>query len=428
MRKSQTFSSRDVLKLSDELAHLDVGERAGRFGELTPERKKAVFPQMDAAHQEELLDRMEQETLAELLECLDPDDRVRLFEQLSKEKAGKILEGLSPGERSLTERLLKYPVESAGRTMSPECLALSPEMRADEALARVRLDGRDAETVFVLPVTGEEERLLGTTTLDELVFAEPDALIHDFMRTEQPTVHPDEDQELVARLIQSADLLAIPVVDAENRLLGLVTVDDAMDVIEIEESEDLARTGAAEPLRRPYFSTSILRLMRSRVVWLLLLGLAATLTVQVLSAFEGTLEEVVTLSLFIPLLIGVGGNAGAQSATTIVRALAMDDVRLANLARVMFREFRVGLMLGATLGVIGFLIVWLVFGQDMAIVVSLSLVAICALASLVGSGMPILANRFGIDPAVVSAPFVTTIVDATGLLVYFTVARAILGI
>ena len=428
MHESETFSSRDVLNLGDELAHLDVRERAKRFGELDATRKKAVFPQLDATHQQELLDWMDRETLTELLESLDPDDRARLLEKLSDERTGELLARLSSKERALTERLLRYPVESAGRMMTPECLALSPGMRADQALERIRKEGREAETVFVLPVIDDENHLLGTTTLDELVFAEPDAPVGDFMRTGQPVVRPDEDQELVARLIQSADLLAIPVVDAENHLLGLVTVDDAMDVIEIEESEDIARAGGAEPLGRPYFSTSIFRLMRSRVVWLLLLGLAATLTVQVLSAFENTLEQVVTLSLFIPLLIGVGGNAGAQSATTIVRALAVDDIRLADLARVMFREFRVGLMLGAALAVIGLLIVWLVFGQDMAIVVSLSLVAICALASLVGSGMPILANRFGVDPAVVSAPFVTTIVDATGLLVYFLVARAILGI
>lgn len=422
------FSRRDLLKLSDELAHIGAEERAERFRNLSDEQKESVFRHLGAAHQHEVLAQVDQETLTGLLESLDPDDRVQLFEELSPEEAKALREQLSPKERALTDRLLEYPAESAGRIMSPEYLAFSPAMRADEALALVRREGRNVETAFVLPVVDEEKRLLGVTTLDELVFAEPDAMVRDFMKTELPVVRVDEDQELVARLMQSADLLAIPVLDSENRLLGLVTVDDAMDVMEFEEAEDIARTGAAEPLRRPYFSTSLFRLMRSRVVWLLLLALAATLTVNVLSAFESTLEQVVTLSLFIPLLIGVGGNAGAQSATTIVRALAVDDVRLGDLVRVMFREFRVGLMLGAALAIGALLVVWLIFGQSMGIVVSLSLVSICTLASLVGAVMPILANCFGVDPAVVSAPFVTTIVDATGLLVYFLIARAVLNV
>jgi magnesium transporter len=371
---------------------------------------------------------LDRDTLTELLELLDPDDRVHLFAELPAEFAKALREQLSPKEQALTDRLLEFPAESAGRIMSPEFLSLSSAMRADEALARVRQKGRDVETAFVLPVTDDENRLLGMVTLTDLVYAEPDVLVREFMESEYPVVHSDEDQELVARLMQSADLLAIPVVDGENRLLGLVTVDDAMDVMAYEESEDLARTGGAEPLGRPYFATSLFRLMRSRVVWLLLLALAATLTVQVLSTFESMLEEVVTLSLFIPLLIGVGGNAGAQSATTIVRALAVDDVRFGDLVRVMFREFRVGLLLGATLAALALVIVWLIFGQSMAIIVSLSLVTICTLASLVGSAMPILAIRFGVDPAVVSAPFVTTIVDATGLLVYFLIARAVFNV
>lgn len=428
MTAAPPISSRQLLRLSDELSHLDANQRVKRFRGLPSEQQDAVFRQLNAAHQQELLERLDEETLSFLLESLDPDDRVQLFEELPPPIAAVLRERLSPREQAMTDRLLQHPEESAGRIMSPEFLALSPTMRADEALAAVRTQGRDVETVFVLPVTDHEDHLLGMTTLDELVFAKPDAMLGDFMETELPVVHVDEDQEVVARLMQSADVLAIPVVDIENRLLGLVTVDDAMDVMELEESEDLARTGAAEPLGRPYFAVSIYRLMRSRVVWLLLLAVAATLTVNVLSAFEGTLEQSVSLSLFIPLLIGVGGNAGAQSATTIVRAMAVNDVRFSDIVRVTLREARVGLLLGMTLAVLGLAIVWLFFGQSLAIIVSLSLLTICTLASLVGSMMPILANRVGVDPAVVSAPFVTTIVDTTGLIVYFLIARAVLQI
>jgi len=305
------LSSRNLLELCDELAHLDAKPRAERFVALPAEQQDAVFRQLDAAHQIELLERLDDDTLNTLLESLDPDDRVKLFEELPAKQAESLRERLSSVEQAMTDRLLEHPEESAGRIMSPEFLVLSPTMRADEALSLVRRQGRDVETVFALPVTDEQHHLLGMTTLDELVFAEPETSVSDFMETELPVVHSDEDQEVVARLMQSADILAIPVVDGENRLLGLVTVDDAMDVMEFEESEDIARTGAAEPLGRPYFAVSVYRLMRSRVVWLMLLALAATLTVNVLSIFEGTLQEVVSLSLFIPLLIGVGGNAGA---------------------------------------------------------------------------------------------------------------------
>lgn len=419
---------RDTLELTDELAHLAPEARAERFRELSPEQQDAVFRQMEAGHQHELLDYLDEATLRLLIEALDPDDRVELFAQMPAAKAEALRDQLSPHQQAMTDELLRHPEESAGRMMSPEFLVLSPSMTAAEALALVREQGRDVETVFVLPVTNPDFRLLGMTTLDELVFAQPDAAVGDFMETDLPVIYAHEDQEAVARLMQNADAVALPVVDDDHVLLGLVTIDDAMDVMDFEESEDLARTGAAEPLRRPYFAVSIFRLMRTRVVWLLLLAVAAVLTVNVLSAFQTTIEQNVVLSLFIPLLIGVGGNAGAQSATTIVRAMAVDDVRFSDLVRVIFREARVGFLLGLTLAALSLLIVWPLFGQSMATVIALSLVSICTLASLVGALMPILASRFGVDPAVVSAPFVTTIVDSTGLLVYLLIAKAVLGL
>lgn len=420
--------SSNLLELVDELSHLDSPERTERFRGLPADLQEAVFQQLNPAHQEELLDRLDDRPLSRLLESLDPDDRVRLFAQLPQAKIQVLREQLSQNEQAMMDDLFKHPKDSAGRIMSPEFLTLSPVMRADEALERIRTQGREVETVFTLPVTDHQGRLLGMTTLDELVFAEPEAKVGDFMERDLPVVKPEEDQEVVARLMQDADVLAIPVVDAQNRLLGLVTVDDAMDVMEFEESEDLARAGASEPLLRPYFDVSIYQLMRGRVVWLLFLALAATLTVNVLSLFEQTMAQAVSLSLFIPLLIGVGGNAGAQSATTIVRAMAIGDVRLSDIVRVTLREARVGLLLGITLAVLALFLVWALFGQALAIIVSSSLVAICTLGSLVGSTMPLLAKRLKVDPAVVSAPFVTTIVDATGLLVYFVIARAVLKI
>jgi magnesium transporter len=246
------------------------------------------------------------------------------------------------------------------------------------------------------------------------------------MDTHVYSARVDADQEEVARLIREADLLALPIVDTEDRLVGLVTVDDAMEVLEEEVTEDLARAGGAEPLGRPYLTTSVLQIARSRVVWLLVLIVAAGLTVNVLQFFEPLLSEIVTLALFIPLIIGTGGNTGAQAATTVTRALAVGEVRYDDLGVVILREARVGLLLGTTLGALAFVPAWLFAGSGIATVVALTLVAVCTLAAFVGALLPLLARRVHVDPAVMSAPFITTLVDASGLIVYFVIAQAVL--
>jgi magnesium transporter len=246
--------------------------------------------------------------------------------------------------------------------------------------------------------------------------------------SEPITVAATEDQEAAARVVRDHGLVAVPVVDAEGRLLGVFTVDDAMRVLEDEESEDIARAGATEPLRRPYLTTTVMEIVRSRIVWLLVLIAAATLTVNVLEYFEDTLAEVVALALFVPLLIGTAGNTGAQAATTVVRAMAVGDVRFAELPRVVGREALVGVLLGASLACVGFIPASLVASSDIAIVLALALVVVCTLATTAGAFTPMIAKRIGLDPAVVSAPFITTFVDATGLVVYFLIARAVLGL
>jgi magnesium transporter len=422
------MATRDILDIAKELAHVDPQVRAKAFRLLSPEQAPKVFQHLDAVHQEALLRELPEAQADQLVEAMAPDDRVRLFDTMSAPDVTQRLVKLRPRERQLTAALLDFPAESAGRIMTPEFIALQPTHTVDEAMAEIRKRGRIVEMIYVLPVTDERGCPVGTVALDELVLAQPEARIGDLMATDVHAVRADEDQEAVARLIQTADLLAVPVVDADGHLIGMVTVDDAFDVMDIEESEDLARTGGAEPLRRPYFSASVFRVARSRVVWLLMLALAATLTVNVLNAFEATLDQVVSLTLFIPLLIGTGGNAGAQAATTITRAIAMNEIRFSDFVRVILRELRVGVLLGSGLALLSFVPVWLFVDRSLALVVSLALVSITTLASLVGAMMPILARRVGVDPAAVSAPFVTTIVDATGLLVYFMIARAVLGI
>ncbi len=418
----------DVLGTADALARLRPEDRPVPFRLLAKDRAVAVFEALDPAIQQELLDRLRDASVAQLFEDLDPDDRARLVDEMPAMVATRLLAGLSPREREMTATLLGYPPGSAGRAMSPEVVSLAADMTVADALARVRREGPGAETVYVLPVTDGRRRLVGEIELADLVFADPASRVADHMRPDVLACLADADREEAARLIQEADLVALPIVDHEARLVGILTVDDAMEVLEEETTEDLERGGGIRPLGRPYLSVSVLRIARSRLPWLLVLALAATLTVNVLAAFEATLAQVITLALFIPLLIGTGGNTGAQASTTIVRALAVGEVRPADLLRVVLREARVGFLVGAMLGGLATLPLTVLFDPQIAAIVGLTLLAICTFATSIGAFLPLAASRLGVDPALVSAPLVTTLVDATGLVVYFLVARAVLGI
>lgn len=416
------------LEIADELPRLEAPERALAFRLLEKGRALDVFEAIEPADQQELLEGLRHQQVLQLVEGMDPDDRARLLDEMPATVAHRVLSGLSGEERRLTSLLLGYPRESAGRMMSPEYIDLRPDMTVDQALEKVRRFGARSETIYMLPVTDGRRRVVGVVSLRDLVLAEPTSRIGDLMETEIHSANALDDQEEVARLIEEADLLAVPVLDREGLLVGIITADDAMSVLDVEGAEDFARIGAAEPLGRHYLSVSIPRLARSRAVWLLVLIVAATLTVSVLRAFEGTIDQVVTLALFIPLLIGTGGNAGAQTATTIVRAMAVDEVRFSDMGRVVLRELRVGVLLGTILGSLALAPVRIFAGPQIAVVVSVTLVAICSAACFAGSILPMVAKRAGIDPAVVSAPFITTIVDASGLLIYFVIARLVLGI
>jgi magnesium transporter len=418
----------DAVEIADELPRLPRERRAIPFRLLARDRALEVFEALDPSVQQELLEGLRDASVVQLFEEMDPDDRARLTEEMPAKVARRLLAGLSTNERRLTSTLLGYPEDSAGRIMSPEVASLREGMTVGEALDRLRRTGHSAETIYALPVTDDQRRLVGALGLRDLVLAEPEALVGDLMDREVYSARADADQEEVARLIREADLLALPIVDGEDRLVGVVTVDDAMEILEEEETEDLARTGGTEPLGRPYLSVSVLHIARSRLVWLLFLIVAATLTVNVLQAFKATLSQVVTLALFVPLVIGTGGNTGAQAATTVTRALALGEIRAGDVGRVVFREARVGALLGLTLGLIALGPTWVFADRQIGLVVSITLMAVCTLAAFVGALLPLIARRVHVDPAVMSAPFITTLVDATGLVVYFVIARIVLGI
>ncbi len=417
----------DVPGVVDELGRLDRIDRAAAFRVLDKDRALAVFENLDPPLQGELLDALAQSATTELFTGLDPDDRALLLPELPAKVVARLLSGLNPHERAMTVELLGYPPRSAGRRMSPEVVSVPQQASAGEALERIRARGAHAETIYTIPVVAAGRRVVGVVSLRQLLLADPATPVVE-LANDPVTVYALDDQEAAARVVRDNGMIVLPVVDQEDRLLGVLTVDDAMRVLQASEDEDAAWVGATAPLRRPYLSVGPLALVRGRVGWLLVLVAAATLTVNVLDHFQDMIDHVVALALFVPLLIGTGGNAGAQTATTVVRAMAVGDVRTRDAFRVIAREFFTGALLGISLAAVGVVPAALFVGWPVATVVAVSVVAVCVLATTVGSAIPIITRMLGVDPAVVSAPFISTVVDATGLVVYFVVARLILGL
>lgn len=419
---------RPVWEVADALARLPPGREVVLFRLLEKDRALAVFEELHPVDQHRLVHDLADEDVHRLVAGMDPDDRAAMLGEAPAGVVAKALDGLAPRERRATAALLGYPRDSVGRVMTPRVLALSVALDAATALRHVRDHGRGAETVHTLPVIDAGRRLVGTVELADLVLEDGATPVADLVDGAAPRVPASEEAERAARLMGQANLFALCVVDSEERLLGVLSLDDAVELLEAAESEDVARQSGASPWAGLYMGLRVWTLARSRVVWLLVLLVAATLTVNVLQYFEDALEQVTALALFVPLLVGAGGNAGAQAATAAVRALAVGEVRPADVLRVAWRECRVGLCLGVVLAVLGFVIASLLVDPSVALVLAVSLVIVCAWAATVGATMPLLARRAGIDPAVVSAPMVTTLVDATGLLIYFLVAGAVLGL
>lgn len=414
--------------IADEIARMDPVNSVITFRLLDKDRALEVFEELAPVDQQQILEGLRDQAFRDLVENMDPDDRARMLKEAPAKVAKRVLAGLSAHERQMTAALLGYPEGSAGRFMTPETVALQQDLTVAQALEVVRRRGAQAETIYTLPVVDRGRRLTGVVELRELVLSEPETSVASLVVTEPPKARATDRAEDAARLMRETNVLDLPVVDSEDRLVGLLTIDDAVEVLEAADTEDVARQSGAEPLARHYMSATVFQLSRTRVMWLMLLLVAATLTVSVNNAFEGELNEVTDLALFIPLLIGSGGNSGAQAATAAVRALAVGELRVTDLPKVIWRECRTGLVLGCMLAILGLAVGSLFVGWDIATVVALTLIVICAWASTVGGMMPLLAKRFHIDPAVVSAPMVTTLVDATGLVIYFLMAKVVLGI
>ncbi len=411
----------------DELDRLRAQERAVAFRLLAKDKALEVFERLDPASQGELIQVLRDDETVAAFEAMDPDDRVSLIDELPAGVVSRLMSGLSRKERALTTVVLGYSKGSIGRQMSPEVLTVHPEQTVEGALERVRARLRQSETVYTICVTDRTRRLLGVVSLRDLLESDPEVLVVDLLAPADVAL-ATEPAEAAARRCAELRRLALPVVDSEGRLVGIFTVDDALRIIEEAESEDQARLGGTEPLRRHYLSTPIRQIVKSRVVWLLVLAVGASLTVQVLEFFEATLSELVVLSVFIPLLIGTGGNTGNQAATTVTRALALGEVRPRDVGRVVAREAATGASLGLILGGLGFAVTSLAYDVGIGTVIGLTLFTMCTLAATVGGSMPLLAKAVRADPAVFSNPFISTFVDATGLIVYFMIAKLVLGL
>jgi len=413
--------------IAEAIAGLPEKLQAIAFRLLSKQEAIEVYEYLDSSVQQALIEEFKRQDVIDIVDKMSPDDRARLFDELPAKFVRRLLAQLSPEEREATALLLGYKPGTAGRIMTPEYVSLKEYFTVAQTLERIRNLANVTETIYYLYVTDAARRLTGILSLRDLVTAQPEQTIGELMTRDTVFVHTDTDQEEVARIIQRYDFLAVPVVDTEQRLVGIVTVDDVLDILEQETTEDIYTLGGLQGGGDNYFQADLLTIARKRVVWLLILLIANTATSAVIRAQEEVLEQVVVLAAFIPLLIDAGGNVGAQSSTVVIRGLNTEQVSIKKALQVVQREAIAGIFLGVMLAIA--VTIWAYFLQGnlaVAIAVGISLFAISVLASVSGSALPFLFRALGLDPALMSAPFITTAVDVLGVFIYLSVARLIL--
>ena len=402
------------------------------FRILPKELAAETFVEMDEDTQEFLIHGFSDNELKEVVDELFVDDAVDLIEEMPANVVKRILRQADKETRRQINELLKYPEDSAGSIMTTEFISLRPDMTAEMAIKRIRRTGVDKETIYTCYVNDDYNRLIGITTVKDLLLADDDDLVKDMMEENVISVHTLDDQEMVARIFSDYDFLALPVVDNEQRIVGIVTIDDAIDVIREEATEDIEKMAAVLPSDKPYMRTSVWGIYKKRVPWLLVLMLSATFTSTIISAFDGMLASVIILSSFIPMITGSGGNAGSQAAVSVIRALSLGEIEFKSMFKVLWKELRVAALCGLTLAAANFvkLMVFDLRGNEnavvIALVVSLTLVGTIIMAKIVGSSLPLLSSKIGLDPAVMANPLISTVCDSLSLLIYFGVASTLL--
>lgn len=398
------------------------------FRLLPKELAAEVFIEMDSDMQEELISSFSDIELAEMLDELYVDDTVDIIEEMPANVVKRIIRNTDQERRRFINEILKYPKDSAGSIMTIEYVRLEKRLTVSEAFKRIRRIGLDRETIYTCYVTEPDKTLIGLVTVKDLLLSEEDSIIEDIMNRNVIYVNTHDDREHVANVMNKYDFLAIPVVDHEKRLVGIVTIDDAMDVLREETTEDIQKMAAITPTDKPYLKTSVFQIWYKRIPWLMLLMVSATFTGKIIGAFEHSLSKMVILTAFIPMLMDTGGNAGGQASATIIRGLSLGEISMGNILRILWKECRVALMCGISLAVVGFAKIIIIDKAEIttAIVVCITIAITVVIAKLVGSALPIIAKRIGFDPAVMAHPFITTIVDAISLLVYFGIAAAVI--
>ena len=441
------IEAREFNTLREELKNWPAGDLAELMEPLSAEKEAIVFrllPREQAAEvftylsderQEELLKAMAHEEVARILNAMDPDDRTSLLEELPANVIQHMLSLLSAEERLVASQLLGYEEDSVGRLMTPDFVRIRSNWTVERALQHIRRYGKDSETMSMIYVIDQDGRLIDDLRIRQFLLAAPETPISDIMDERFVSLKATDNREMAVEVFKDTDLIALPVVDKDNVLLGIVTVDDILDVAEEEATEDIQKIGGSEALDEPYMKIPIPKMVRKRATWLIILFLSEMLTATAMGRFENEIAKAVVLSIFVPLVISSGGNSGSQASTLIIRAMALGEVGLRDWWRVMRREILSGLALGGILGIIGFIristwaLVFHSYGQYwllLAFTVGLALIGIVLWGSLAGSMLPFLLRRIGLDPATSSAPFVATLVDVSGLIIYFTVAALIL--
>ena len=436
-------------QLRDLLVPLEAADIASLCGELDEERlplvfrllpkelAAEVFVELDSDEQEMLIRGFSNTELKEVLDELYLDDTVDIVEEMPANVVKRILKHSDPETRKSINEILKYPDDSAGSIMTTEFVDLKETMTVEDALKRIRRTGPDKETINICYVIDDRRHLIGLLSIRTLLLAEDDDIIGDIMERNFIAVQTLDDQEAVARALSKYDFLALPVVDTEERLVGIVTVDDAMDVLQEEVTEDIEKMAAILPSDKPYLKTSTLETYKARIPWLLLLMISATFTGQIISSFEDALAAATILTAYIPMLMDTGGNCGSQASVTVIRGISLNEIEFSDIFRVIWKEIRVAVVCGATLAAANFVKLMLVdrlLFHNAAMTIPVAAVICCTMvctvlcAKLVGCSLPLLAKKIGFDPAVMASPFITTIVDALSLLIYFRFATLLLGI
>lgn len=425
-REMEDYNAVDLAEIIDEL---DETNAVIVFRLLHKDQAADVFSYLSAQQRKNIVDVMSETRLQGIIEEMFFDDLIDFLEEMPASVVKRLVKTSSEEERRLINQFLNYPERSAGSIMTIEHVSLNREMTVDQALAHIRRTGPDKETIYTCYVLDDHRKLEGIVSLRRLVLAESAEKISDLMDESFVSVTTLTDQEEVAQLVRKYDLISIPVVDLENRLVGIITVDDIMDVVEQESTEDFQRMAAMVPDNEEYMFSSPVSLARKRIPWLLILMISATFTATIIGHFEGLLSTMVILTASIPMLMNTAGNAGSQSSTLIIRGLATGEIETGDYLKVFWKEFRISLMVGSILATVNF-VRMLLFGNPtlVSLTVSLTLILTVMLAEVIGGGLPLLAKRMKLDPAIMAGPVITTIVDGISLMVYFSIAVRLMGL